>query len=97
MENKESLKKQEKLEAEARKRVSEIKDFYIHLIVYIVVNFCIFLLNVITSPNTLWFFWVIFGWGIGIVSHAISVFGIPGILGKDWEEKKIKQFIDKNK
>lgn len=30
------------------------------------------------------------GWGIGIAAHAVNTFGI----GKDWEEKKIKELME---
>lgn len=36
-----------------------------------------------TAPDHLWFFWPMLGWGIGIIFHAVNVFGI----GKSWEEK----------
>ena len=79
----------------AKKRVEEIKGFYTHLVVYVIVNIGIFFLNVITSPNELWFYWPLFGWGIGIIAHWISVFGLGGFLGKDWEERKTKQIMEK--
>jgi hypothetical protein len=37
------------------------------------------------------------GWVIGIAAHATSVFGIKGILGKEWEERKIKEIMEKDK
>ena len=81
----------------AKDRVEEIKGFYVHLFIYIVVNIGLILLDVLTSPYNLWFYWPLLGWGIGIVAHATSVFGIKGILGKDWEERKIKEIMEKDK
>ncbi len=80
----------------ARRRVREIKGFYTHLIVYIVVNVFLAVLNFIMSPDRLWFYWVAFGWGIGVIMNAISVFGLGGVLGHEWEEKKIKEIMDKD-
>jgi hypothetical protein len=34
-------------------------------------------------------------WGIGVFFHWYSVFGINFFLGKGWEEKKIKELMDK--
>jgi hypothetical protein len=34
------------------------------------------------------------GWGIGVFFHASKVFNFFPFLGKDWEEKKIKEFIE---
>jgi hypothetical protein len=33
------------------------------------------------------------GWGIGLLAHAVNTFGI----GKDWEERKIKQLMEEEK
>jgi len=80
----------------ARRQVKEIKGFYSHLIVYLVVNIFLAIMNFITTPDHLWFYWVAFGWGIGVVMNAVSVFGIGGVFGQEWEEKKIKDMMDKD-
>ncbi|HMA59659.1 MAG TPA: 2TM domain-containing protein [Halanaerobiales bacterium] len=77
----------------AKERVKEIKDFYGHLLVYVVVNIGIFLINYIVSPGTYWFYWVLIGWGIGLAVHWIQVFGIGKFLDKKWEEKKVKEIM----
>ena len=80
---------------EARKRVEEIKGFYGNLIVYIVVNIGLMVINLLTSPEYLWFFWPMLGWGIGVLFHGMKVFNYMPFFGKEWEEKKIKEFMDK--
>lgn len=79
----------------ARKRVQEIKGFYGNLIACIVVNTALFAINLITSPQYLWFFWSLLWWGIGVVFHGLIVFNYMPFFSKDWEEKKIKEFIEK--
>jgi hypothetical protein len=37
---------------------------------------------------------VLLGWGIGILAHAIAVFGRTSQAIADWEEKKLRQFMD---
>jgi len=78
----------------AKKRVGELRGFYEHLIAYVVVNIMLVIINLVTSPDTLWFYWVTVFWGIGVIWHAISVFGKRG---KNWEEKKIKEIMEKEK
>lgn len=78
----------------AKERVEEIKGFYIHLITYILVNAVLVVINLLTSPEYYWFIWPLMGWGVGLIIHAISVFG--GLLGKSWEERKIKEIMDKD-
>ena len=81
----------------AKKRVEEIKGFYGNLTAYIVVNMGLLVVNLLTSPDHLWFFWPMLGWGIGVVIHGMKVFNYMPFLGKDWEEQKIKEFMDKEK
>lgn len=78
----------------ARKRVKEIRGFYIHLVMYVLINSLLFLINITTSPGVLWFYWPLLGWGIGIFVHAFYVFGFGRWLGPEWEEKKIKEIMD---
>lgn len=80
---------------EAKKRVEEIKGFYIHLVTFIVVNAVLAAINLLTSPEYLWFIWPIIGWGVGLIIHAFSVFS--GLWGKSWEERKIKEIMEKDR
>jgi hypothetical protein len=93
-----STEKHEKERYEqAKKRVEELRSFYSHLLVYLAVNAGLFLLNIITAPRHLWFYWPLIGWGIGLAIHGFSVFGTRKILGEDWEERKIKEMMEKEK
>ncbi|HQZ25435.1 MAG TPA: 2TM domain-containing protein [Flavobacterium sp.] len=80
---------------QAKKRVEEIKGFYGNLIAYIAVNIGLMVINLLTSPEYLWFFWPMLGWGIGVLFHGMKVFNYMPFFGKEWEEKKIKEFMDK--
>ena len=75
--------------------VKEIKDFYSHLINYVVVIIGLFIVNFITSPDYYWAWWAAFGWGIGVVSHGISVFEVYSFFGADWEKKQIEKRLGK--
>ncbi|POY39556.1 histidine kinase [Flavobacterium alvei] len=79
----------------ARKRVEEIKGFYGNLIAYVIVNIGLMVINLLTSPAYLWFFWPMLGWGIGVLFHGMKVFNYMPFFGKEWEEQKIKEFMDK--
>jgi hypothetical protein len=79
----------------ARKQMLEIKGFYGHLSVYLLVNTGLLILNLATSPQYLWVFWPMFGWGIGLVSHAISVYAPYKMFGKNWEERKTREIMEK--
>ncbi|OCL28059.1 histidine kinase [Orenia metallireducens] len=87
----------EELYKQAKERVAQLKVFYKHLFTYILVNSGLAILNLTTSPESLWFYWPMLGWGIGLASHSFSVFGFGKLLGKDWEEKKIRELMNKYK
>ncbi len=87
---------------EALKRVKKIKGFYTHAIVYVFVNIMIVFLNVKNlDPGESYFqfknFMTAFFWGIGLVAHGLSVFVPNWIMGQNWEERKIKEFMEKEK
>ncbi|MEZ0182985.1 2TM domain-containing protein [Flavobacterium oncorhynchi] len=81
----------------AKKKVGDIKGFYGNLASYIFVNAILIFVNLYTSPEYLWFFWPLLWWGIGVVFHGLRVFEVFPALGKDWEERKIKEFMEKEK
>ena len=77
----------------ARKQVEELKEFYYSLISYfIVIPFLIFI-NYYTSWHFQWFWFPLFGWGIGLLFHAYKVYVDNGVLGRNWERRKIEQFM----
>ena len=75
---------------------SATRAFLIHAVVYIAVIALCAALALSNSPPRQWFLWVAAGWGIGILFHALKVFGYSPILGKDWEERKIREFMEED-
>jgi len=60
----------------AKKRAGVWLGFYIHLAAYIAVNALLVAINLVRSPDRLWFGWPLFGWGIGVVAHAIVTIAV---------------------
>lgn len=87
----------------AKERVKKIKGFYVHLTVYIAVNAFIiggiFVDRPFSFDNFFRFstFATAFFWGIGLVAHWSGVFGRRLFFSKDWEDRKIQEYIDKQK
>lgn len=85
---------------EAVKRVKKIKGFYTHLLVFIVINTMIVITNTSNSTKDFWR-WQTFStalfWGIGLAAHGLSVFLPSFMMGKDWEERKIRELMEKEK
>tara|TARA_R110002126_G_C10478471_1_gene501667 strand:+ start:3134 stop:3472 length:339 start_codon:yes stop_codon:yes gene_type:complete len=93
--------------ARAQKKVNELKGFYIHLTVYILVNAFIATTVTVARMNggesfVESFFNVgtlstpIF-WGIGLAFHAAKVFGFSPFFSKDWEQRQIRKYVEKDK
>ncbi|ADF52755.1 MAG: histidine kinase [Zunongwangia sp.] len=89
------MKNSEEKYIEARRKVQKIKDFYTHLMVFIVVNLLLFGINWYTIDLSYpWFLWVFFGWGIGLAFDYLKAFDKNPMFSKDWEERKINEYMN---
>lgn len=77
----------------ARRRVRQLRGFYSHLAVYVAVNAGLLIINLFSSPGRLWIVWPLAGWGIAVVIHGASVFLAGRMLGREWEERKIREIM----
>ena len=88
----------------AKKKVKQVKDFYNHLTVYFVVNIFLILIQMGLFENgfisievpTWSMFTTPFFWGIGVFFHGLYVFQNSITLFKKWEERKLKEYMDKD-
>jgi len=48
------------------------RGFSVHLVVYVLVNAMLIAINLIYSPEAIWFFYPLLGWGIGITAHYLG-------------------------
>ncbi|WP_111308400.1 2TM domain-containing protein [Confluentibacter sediminis] len=81
----------------AEKRLKQIKGFYAHLLWYLIINIILIGIIATNGGDLLEFktYSTAFYWGIGMVFHAIGVFGKNPIFSKKWEERKIQEYMDK--
>ena len=90
----------------AKKRTVALRKFYKHLIVYVVVNIVISGFKIkgymeegdsfeeaLVLLDT-WIVWAV--WGVFVLLQAIRTFKSNVILGADWEEKKIREYMNEN-
>jgi hypothetical protein len=80
---------------QAKKKVEEIKKFYEHLTVYALCNPIVIVVNIMTSPGFLYFIFCLLGWGMVIILHGLKAFGYAPFFDKEWEERKVKEFLEK--
>lgn len=82
----------------AQARIRRIRSFYSNVITFVLVNILLIVINLMTNPRDLWFYWVTLIWGFILIVQALNTFTIRDrFLGEEWEKKKIKEMLDKEK
>lgn len=86
----------------ARKKVEAVSGFYKHLAAYILVNLFLLTRNYLQLESNQEFFTfsnfsLLIFWGLGVVVHAITTFGPSVFIGRDWEERKIREIMEREK
>jgi hypothetical protein len=77
---------------EERTQVLLRRGFYAHVLIYAVVNAILIVVNVVASPNFLWFYWVTIFWGVGLIFHAIDVYTYRDRFFGIWEKQTAEEF-----
>jgi hypothetical protein len=85
----------------ARKRAKDMRDFYRHVIIYVIVCTFLVLIDLTESETVIadrfigldWAYWPIFGWGAFVVLHGVSTFSWFG----GWEERKAQELYEREK
>lgn len=81
----------------AVQRVEDIKGFYGSLIAYCIVIPFLMYINFKFVPQFHWFWFPMFGWGIGLIFQGFKAFNYNLFLGKNWEDRKIQQYMNEDK
>jgi uncharacterized membrane protein len=63
---------------EAVRRLQAQRRFRIHGLVFLGVQACLVLLNAFTWRGYAWVVWPLFGWGVGLLFHAVSAYALRG-------------------
>lgn len=79
----------------AKKQAREIRSFYINLTCYSIIIPILIIINLTFTPDNYWFLFSMIGWGTGLFFHSMSAFNWMPFLGSNWEEKKMKQILEK--
>lgn len=85
----------EELERLAHKRAGAKLGWYVHAVVYVVVNLLIFAISQYGFGSRPWSIYPLLGWGVGLALHGISVFllGTGSVRGRmvAQERKRVKR------
>ncbi|WP_086477794.1 2TM domain-containing protein [Arenibacter amylolyticus] len=91
----------------AIRRIAELKGFYVHFGLYIIINLVISTIKVTrnlqegeTFSEAFWDFgtfavWIF--WGIGVAFHAAKTFNYSPFFSKEWEERQIKKILEEDR
>lgn len=78
----------------AIERVEKLKEFYQNLASYVIVMPILVYINLEFTPWFPWFWFPLVGWGIGVLFHWLDANNYNIFLGRNWEERKIKEIMD---
>jgi len=87
----------------AKKRVDELKGFYIHLMVYLIVNIFIIVVMLMSQADNdgfrlRWYnFSTAIFWGVGLLIHAMITFRLNPFFGKAWENRMIQKYMEEDR
>lgn len=73
----------------AKRNVERKIGFFIHLFVYVCINAVLISLNLAQHIGVPWSFGPLFGWGIGLFFHGMSVF--LRTSGCAWKQRMIER------
>jgi hypothetical protein len=80
----------------AREKAEAKAGFFVHMSVYVLINFGLMLLNLLVNNDKIWFHIVTLTWGIGLLAHFLAVFVFFDLLDT-YTESEMKREYDKLK
>jgi hypothetical protein len=87
-----------------RRRVHQLAEFYRHAMIFAVVNLSLWAINAVQiylSTQSIkwyswWAIWPMLGWGIGLLTHGITVVPVWTVFSQEWEDRKVKQLMERD-
>lgn len=83
-------------ERRARSKVAKLRGFYIHALIYCLVNGLLMVIDVLEPSPVTWSIYPLLGWGLGLAIHGVAAHGI-GPFGPAWEDRKVRELMDKDR
>lgn len=90
-----SLRQEEALRR-ARKRVKEMRSWYMSATMYAIIIPSLWAVNLFMGGK-IWAHWATLGWGFGLIIHGLSVFAGRSFFGSEWEERKVDEIMAREK
>jgi fatty acid desaturase len=67
------------IRARATRRVAAKLSLYWHLAVFVLANAAMVAINLVYSPERIWFVWPLCAWAAAVLLHAFAVFQVQGM------------------
>ena len=77
----------------AFKRAQRLRGYYLHLLMYLVVNGGCIAINLFTNPNNLWFVGTLLFWGLGLLVHTLTIFVFDKYFTGEWELAQVEKHL----
>ena len=68
--------------------VKQLKEFYSHLLIYVVFGIAILWRRGIDDPVIIW---GLLGWTVGVIIHALVAYEKINLVGVDWERRMVEK------
>lgn len=65
-----------------RRAAARLQGFKLHLLAYFLVVAALAAINLLATPETIWFVWPMVGWGTVLAIHTAWAMGLFDILGR---------------
>jgi uncharacterized membrane protein len=80
---------------EARRYVRRKRILFTIVGIWLALCLMWFVIDLLDDSSSWWFYWPMFGTGIGVAITAIVLLGIGGLLGADWERRQIDKYLNR--
>lgn len=77
----------------AFKKAQRLRGYYLHLLMYLVINVGCIAINLLTSPDKLWFFGALLFWGLGLIVHTLTIFVLDKYFTGEWELAQVEKLL----
>lgn len=77
----------------AFKQAQRLRGYYLHLLMYLVINAGYIGINLLTSPDKLWFFGTLLFWGLGLLVHTLTIFVFDKYFTGEWELAQVEKHL----
>jgi hypothetical protein len=81
-----TLDEYQRAERELRTEQERI-GFFVHAVVYVLVNALLITINLVYVPEVVWFFYPLIGWGIGLVMHFLFSIVLVQNQTENWQAR----------